>query len=37
MLFARDGAINSLEIVFYGNTPPTEFPPAGDLETVRLR
>ena len=37
VLFARDGALASLEIVYYGDTPPLEFPDPADLEVVKLR
>ena len=37
VLFARDGARASLEVVCYGDTPPVEFPDPADLEAVKLR
>jgi hypothetical protein len=37
ILFAREGSIGSLELVYYGNTPPLEFPDRADLEAVKLR
>jgi hypothetical protein len=37
MLFAREGALASLEIVYYGDTPPTEFPDPARLEVLKLR
>jgi hypothetical protein len=37
VLFARDGALANLEIVYYGDTPPLEFPDPADLEAVKLR
>lgn len=37
VLFARDGALASLEIVYYGDTPPPEFPDPAGLEVVKLR
>ncbi len=37
ILFAREGALGMLEIVYYGDTPPKQFPAAGDLEAVTAR
>ena len=37
MLFAREGALSSLEIVYYGDTPPSEFPDPAGLEVQKLR
>lgn len=37
ILFAREGTLGSLEIVYYGNTPPREFPATQDLEAVVMR
>jgi hypothetical protein len=36
ILFAKDGWLTSLEIVYYGKTIPTEFPPASYFETPYL-
>ena len=32
ILFAREGVLESLEIVYYGSAPPPEFPDPGELE-----
>jgi hypothetical protein len=37
ILFVREGTLDSLEIVYYGVTPPKEFPAAGDLDAVTVR
>ena len=34
ILFAGEGRLDSLEIVYYGDTPPSEFPAARDLEPL---
>jgi hypothetical protein len=36
ILFAREGTLESLEIVYYGDKPPTEFPATQDLKTVTM-
>jgi hypothetical protein len=37
ILFAREGTLESLEIVYYGDRPPKDFPAAHDLKTVTVR
>ena len=37
ILFAREGTLGMLEIVYYGDTPPKQFPAGADLETVTVR
>jgi hypothetical protein len=37
ILFGRDGALASLEIVYYGDTPPPEFPDPTGLELRKER
>jgi hypothetical protein len=37
ILFAREGTLESLEIVHYGDEPPKYFPAAQDLKTITMR
>ncbi len=37
IVFVRDGWLDSLEIVFYGEEPPTEFPPPSRFLPPRTR
>jgi len=37
ILFARQGLIESLEIVYYGDTPPKEFPAPRELQALKIR
>ena len=36
-MFAREGALDGLEIVYFGDTPPREFPDVQSLEALKLR
>jgi hypothetical protein len=36
ILFAKNGALDSLEIVYFGDTPPKEFPATERLEALKL-
>jgi hypothetical protein len=37
ILFAKNGALDSLEIVYYGDAPRQEFPAPHQLEALRRR